>query len=120
VKGSVDESLRALLSLNIAQTHSAERTEISVWIDTAFNGGLVIPLDQIELLGLEKESSAEAIHADGQTVMLETYRCCFDWFGETYETQIIANEGRFPLLGTMLLDKHRIEIDYSNMTVELK
>ena len=47
-------------------------------------------------LGLVKESSAEATLADGQCVELETFACFFDWFGESYETQIVANEGAAP------------------------
>lgn len=95
------------------------REEIPVWIDTAFNGGLVIPIALIAELGLRKESSAEAVLADGSTVALETYACFFDWFGESYETQIIASDGKLPLLGTMLLAGHRLVIDYQERTVEL-
>jgi predicted aspartyl protease len=67
-----------------------------------------------------KESSAEAILADGRSVELETYACFLDWFGNSYETQIVASEGEYPLLGTMFLDGHRLEIDYQARTVELR
>jgi hypothetical protein len=66
-----------------------------------------------------KESSAEATLADGHSVELETFACFFDWFGDSYETQIVANDGEYPLLGTMLLDGHRLDIDYEAKTVEL-
>jgi len=39
---SFDESLRALLDVPVAAAKGDERTSIRVWIDTAFNGGLVI------------------------------------------------------------------------------
>ena len=107
MNGIVHEKLRALLRVPVSASRGGERREISVWIDTAFNGGLVIPKNQIEQLGLVQESSAEAILADGQLVELETYCCFLDWFGQTCETQIVANESEFPLLGTMLLDEHR-------------
>ncbi len=48
------------------------RTELVVWIDTAFNGGLTIPRKQVDELALVQESSAEAILADGRAVELET------------------------------------------------
>src|SRR5262245_55269520 len=89
------------------------------WIDTAFNGGLVIPGKQVAELGLSKQSSAEAILADGRTVELETFACFLDWFGKTYETQITAGDADFPLLGTMLLEGHRLHIDYVAKTVDL-
>lgn len=120
VSGRVDEKLRALIRVPVAAELKEPRTELAVWIDTAFNGGLVIPRSQIESLGLVKQSSAEAILADGRTVELETYACTFDWFGGTYETQIVANDGEYPLLGTMLLDGHKLEIDYQAKTVSVK
>ena len=48
---------------------------------------------------------------------LETYACTFDWFGATFETQIVANDGQYPLLGTMLLSGRKLEIDYQAKTV---
>jgi hypothetical protein len=37
----------------------------------------------------------------------------------TYETQIAASDGEYPLLGTMLLDGHHLDINYTVKTVEL-
>jgi clan AA aspartic protease len=119
VNGFVDDKLRALIRVPVSANESGDRQELLVWVDTAFNGGLVIPRKQIETLGLEKESSAEAILADGSTVELETFACFLDWFGATYETQIVANDGEYPLLGTMLLSGHKLEIDYDAKTVVL-
>jgi clan AA aspartic protease len=119
VKGHVDDELRALIPVPVAASKAGQRTELSAWIDTAFNGGLVIPRQQIELLRLVKQSSAEAILADGKTAELETYACYFDWFGATYETQIIANDGSYALLGTMLLADHKLEIDYKMNVITL-
>jgi hypothetical protein len=48
-----------------------------------------------------------------------TFACFFDWFGSPYKTQVVANDGKYPLLGTMLLDGHRLDIDYQAKTVEL-
>ena len=66
-----------------------------------------------------KESSAEALLADGHFVELETFACFIDWFGNSYETQIAASDGQYPLLGTLLLDGHRLDINYGAKTVEL-
>jgi predicted aspartyl protease len=115
----VDDNLRALLRVPVSASRDGNRSDIVVWLDTAFTGGLAIPLEQIAQLGLVKESSAEAILAVGRSVELETYACFLDWFGNTYETQIVASEGKYPLLGTILLDSHRLEIDYKAKTLEL-
>ena len=117
MKGIVDDELRALIRIPIAASKESARHELLVWIDTAFNGGLVVPRKQITKLKLAKESSAEATLADGSLVELETYSCFFDWFGQSFETQIIANDGVYPLLGTMLLAGRRLVIDYQARTL---
>jgi clan AA aspartic protease len=119
VNGWVDDQLRALLRVPVSASRGGGRTEIAVWIDTAFNGGLAIPRQQVAELGLVQQSSAEAVLADGRSVELETFACFLDWFGNCYETQIAASDGQYPLLGTMLLAGHRLAIDYAARTVEL-
>ncbi len=119
MQGVVDAHLRALVSGPVAASRSGPRAELLAWVDTAFNGTLTIPRGQVAALGLPKQSSAEAVLADGRCVELETFGCHFDWFGGTYETQVIASDGEHALLGTMLLDGHRLSIDYAAKTVEL-
>ena len=43
MKGFVDEKLRALLRVPVSASRDGKRTDLLVWIDTAFNGGLAIP-----------------------------------------------------------------------------
>lgn len=119
MKGFVDDNLRALLRVPVSATRHGDRSDLLVWIDTAFNGGLVIPRKQIGEPGLVQESSAEAILADENCVELETFACFFEWFDNSYEMQIVANHGQYALLGTMLLNGHRLEIDYDAKTVEI-
>ena len=119
MKGFVDDKLRALLHVPVSASRDGNRTDLVMWIDTAFNGGLVIPRKQVAELGLVQESSAEAVLADGHTVELATFTCFFDWFNNSYETQIVASDGEYPLLGTILLDGRRLDIDYKAKTVEL-
>lgn len=117
--GFVDEESRALIRIPVSASRGGNRTDVIVWIDTAFNGGLAVPRKYIAALALPKQSTAEAILADGRTVELETFACFLDWFGNTYETQIAASDGEYALLGTMLLDGHQLAIDYVAKTVEL-
>jgi clan AA aspartic protease len=119
VNGFVDDQLRSLLRVPVSASREWGRTDLVVWIDTAFNGGLAIPRQQVAELGLSKQSSAEAILADGRSVELDSFACFLDWFGKTYETQIATSDGEYPLLGTMLLDGHRLNIDYAAKTIEL-
>jgi clan AA aspartic protease len=117
--GTVDEALRALIGVPVSASLTGDRKEILAWVDTAFNGGLVIPRKWIVELGLPQQSSAEAILADGQLVVLETYACFFDWFGNTYKTQIVTSDAEYALLGTMLLEGRRLEIDYAQKSLQL-
>ena len=119
MKGFVDDQLRGLLRVPVSATRDGARTDLMVWIDTAFNRGLAIARNRIAELALVKQSSAEAILADGRTVELETFACFLDWFGNTYETQVAASDGEYPLLGTMLLAGRRLDINYAGKTVEL-
>ena len=58
MKGFVDEGLRALLRVPVSASRDGRRTEVEVWIDTAFNGGLAIPRKRVAELGLVKQSSS--------------------------------------------------------------
>lgn len=120
MNGRVDEQLRALVPIQVSATQTDETDEIIAWIDTAFNGSLVIPTARIDQLGLAQESSAEAILADGNKVELETFGCWIEWFGTRYHTQVVMNDSEYALLGTILLDGHRLEIDYPQKTVALR
>lgn len=120
IRGTVDEDLRALLEVQVSGTQNKHRSSVMVWIDTAFNGGLVLPRPIIEQLGLQEYSSTPAVLADGQQVELPTYTCFLDWFGGLYRTQVVANEGSHPLLGTMLLDGRELHVSYVSRTVTLE
>jgi hypothetical protein len=52
-------------------------------------------------------------------VTLETFICYAEWFGQRVAFHVIANEGRFPLLGTGLLDQRVLRIDYAQKTLTL-
>jgi clan AA aspartic protease len=119
MNGNVDDDLRALLEVQIGSAPNGSKSTVLVWVDTAFNGGLVLPRQEIRRLGLKEYSSTPAILADGQQVELPTYTCYLDWFGREYRTQIVANEGAHPLLGTVLLDGHDLHISYKCRTVTL-
>lgn len=119
MSGYVDDQLRALIPIRVAATDEEQYQELLAWIDTAFNGSLVIPKTRVEELGLVQESSAEAILADGNKVELETFGCWVEWFGTRYHTQVVINDSAYALLGTILLDGHRLDIDYSHRLVSL-
>ena len=117
--GTVDEKGRALLDVPISDKMSGEYTPVTTWIDTAFDGHLVFPRELIDRLKFESLVETEAILADGSKVTLETFLCFVDWFGSRIPLQVIANEGRFPLLGTGLLEQRVLHIDYARKDLSL-
>ena len=73
--GVVDEAGRALLTLAVRPNSDAQASELIVWVDTAFDGELVIPLSAVRELSLPQSSAIQAILADGTDVVLETFGC---------------------------------------------
>ena len=47
MNGKVDDDLRALLEVQIGSTPRGPKSTVLVWVDTAFNGGLVLPHREI-------------------------------------------------------------------------
>ena len=117
--GIVDEKGRALLDVPISDKLDGAYTPVTTWTDTAFDGHLVFPHELIETLNLESLVETEAILADGSKVTLETFVCFVEWFGSRMPLQVVANEGRFPLLGTGLLEQRVLHIDYAKKELSL-
>lgn len=110
--GTIDEQNRALIDVKIRQSPTSASVAVTTWIDTAFDGHLVFPKALIDELQLESLVETEAILADGRKVVLATYLCYVEWFGKFLPLQVIANEGKLPLLGTGLLDHRVLVADY--------
>ena len=117
--GIVDDRNRALVDLQVRRTPNSPVANVRAWIDTAFDGHLVFPAPLIEELKLESLAETDAILADGSKVTLETFVCYLDWFGELIPLQVIANDGKLPLLGTGLLETHVLHIDYVNKALTI-
>jgi clan AA aspartic protease len=118
--GEVDNSGRDLVALRVRPSPSAEAIPVVVWVDTAFTGELVIPRETIEQLRLQQSAAVTAGLADGTHVVLDTYTCVVEWFGQDRYVEAIENEGRFPLLGVGLLRERRLTIDYRSRTLSIE
>ena len=119
MNGLVDKNNRALMSVPVKADVTDQPVEVEVWIDTAFDGHFVMSTNLIKELGLETLAETEAVLADGSQVILQSYVCYMEWFGQTFAAQVVENEGKYPLLGTALLDRRKLSIDYAAKTVEL-
>jgi clan AA aspartic protease len=94
--------------------------DVLAWIDTAFNGELVLPRAIIDSANLAQTAGIEATLADGTVVVLETFSCAVEWFGATRMVEVIANTGVFPLVGIGLLIGRRLTVDYAHLTVSIE
>ena len=120
MNGIVDEFGRALVTLTIRASQEAQPIEIQAWIDTAFDGELVMPRPIIEAAKLEQTACIDARLADGKTVNLESFACTLNWFDDFVAVEVIANDGVYPLLGIGLLTDRRLTIDYKQLTVGIE
>ena len=93
---------------------------IQVWIDTGFNGDLVLPQHLIDDLSLRPSGTLKALLADGSEVALRRYTCIVDWFGETRELEVVGNDGEYPLLGVGLLVGRDLHISYQSGAVTIE
>ena len=120
MNGEVNKAGRALIALGVRPSLDAGITPLIAWVDTAFTGELVIPQGTIERLGLQRSAAVTAGLADGTQVVLETYSCIVEWFGQERTVEVVANDGQFPLLGVGLLQGRRLDIDYRSHTLSIE
>jgi predicted aspartyl protease len=66
MNGHVDKHGRALVTVSVRPSDVGAAHQIEVWIDTGFNGDLVLPQQQIDDLALPQSGTVKAILADGQ------------------------------------------------------
>jgi clan AA aspartic protease len=119
MNGRVDDAGRALIPLTVKATSQGSSSEIEAWIDTGFTGESVLPQDVIATLQLPQSGTVTAQLADGSIMKMTTYTCIIHWFGGEREIEVIANDGRFPLLGIGLLRDHSLSVDYPGQLVTL-
>ena len=118
--GRVDEEGRALVTIRIGAANNALVHEVDVWVDTGFNGDLVLPKVYIDELNLPHAGTAKAVLADGSEVSLKVHLCTIEWFGEIRELNVVANDGSNPLLGVGLLIGRDLRVSYRGMTVAIE
>jgi len=112
MNGHVDSNGRALITVSVRPSDTTAAREIRAWIDTGFNGDLVLPKQQVDDLALPQSGTVKAILADGSEVALKTYVCLIDWLGEERHLEVVANDGQYPLLGVGLLLGFDLHISY--------
>lgn len=117
--GTVDQTGRAIITASLQHPATGKSLSIDAWVDTGFNGDLVLPREMFRTLGLPEGLTGRAILADGSEIDLITYVGALEWFDEKRDVEVIANDGQMPLLGVALLLGHRLVIDYKSGDLSL-
>ena len=120
MNGHVDNNGRALVNVSVRPSDAVAVCEIQAWIDTGFTGDLVLPQRRIDDLALPQTGTVNAILADGSEVVLQRFTCLIDWFGEERHLEVVANDGRYALLGVGLLLGFDLHISYRTGEITIK
>jgi len=92
MKGYIDASGHALLTVDIRPDSTLRAVAIEAWVDTSFTGDLVLPRSTIDALALCHSGSVDAILADGSGIELTTYTCFVNWFGAMFTLAMLRRD----------------------------
>lgn len=79
-------------------------------VDTGFEGDLSVPSDLVRLLDAQPRFLTRRKLADGTHLDCPVYQIVLDWNGEPHTIEALVLENN-PLLGTLLLDGCRLEVE---------
>jgi clan AA aspartic protease len=110
VTGRVDAQLQATLRLHPFGP-SSQSLDVEAVIDTGFNGALTLPIAIITPLALAPDVNRSVRLADATKRVINCYSAEVLWVGRRRRVVVLSVEGD-PLVGTTLLDGHRLEVDF--------
>jgi predicted aspartyl protease len=114
IVGTVDEHDVPSISLNIAG-----RLYRAI-IDTGFNGDLELPESLRKHLRPEYLTQVTSYLAGGVTIQEDLYRVTLSFDGELTKPEVTFVVGREILIGTKMLRRHRLSINFVKRTVRLQ
>ena len=107
--GKVDPRRRCLISLEV-HGPAGQSEMIEFQVDTGFSGALLFPQEVAVRLGLVQSNVVDIRLADGSRVQVPRYVAVVVWDG-VERTIALPASGQQPLLGTALLDGHRLNAE---------
>jgi predicted aspartyl protease len=94
----------------IVRTDHDERN-VTVYIDTAFDGELAVPESYASWFGPPTDT-ASAVYADGNEIEQEVGECEVYWCGGFKRVSVMFIDCETPLLGVRLLEGHRLTVEF--------
>jgi len=89
-------------------------------VDTGFNGDLELPAELLPLLHHEYLGRTFSTLAGGQQIEEDAYLVYISFDGEIVPTEVTFAPGEQILVGTNLLQSHRLQVDLPARTVTLQ
>jgi len=112
--GHLDELNQAFVTFDYGQG------PLDFHIDTGFSGTLLIGEEVFDRTQATPAGTIEAELAAYQVWTFERYDLQFTWFGRDTLARVLIGPGKQCLIGTELLNPHRLEIDFGKRTVQLQ
>ncbi len=109
ILATVDPRRRIILTLNLSGPNGQQEA-VEFQVDTGFNGSLQLPLAIAVRLGLAQEEAVMMRLSNGSRVQVPVYRVQVSWDGLEKSVDLPA-AGQQPLIGTGLLDGHRLNAE---------
>lgn len=109
IAGKVDPLRRCLVSLKVSGSDSQQET-IEFQVDSGFSGFLLLPPETVQRLALPRVDGVIMRLADGNRVEVPHYSARIIWNGSERLVTVPAS-GQQPLVGTGLLDGHRLNAE---------
>lgn len=89
-------------------------------IDTGFNGDLELPHALGSAVGAQYQGTVYSVVADGRRIFEDSYRVLFPFDGDLLPAAATFAEVQELLIGTRLLRKHVLTINFAERTVVIE
>ncbi|MBI1345502.1 hypothetical protein GC163_04365 [bacterium] len=113
IRGIVNHDRVPVISLTIANR------DFFALVDTGFNGSLELPADLMPLLSASRLGTAISELAGGRRVSEDLYLVSLEFDGVPCQVSATFSQDAGVLIGTELLSKHRLCVDFVNRQVEI-
>jgi len=109
ILGIVDPRRRCLVTLQL-HGPDGQQENVEFQVDTGFSGAILLPLEIVERLGFPETEGVTMRLADGSRVKVPRDLAHVIW-DDADKVVALAASGHQPLLGTGLLDGHKLNAD---------
>ena len=114
IQGTVSDTGVPTITLSIAGQ------EWAATVDTGFNGDMELPETLRKVLNPQYIGEVISVLAGGQTIEEELYRVNLPFDGKMISAEATFVVGSEILIGTHLMQEHRLQIDFVKRTVVLE